>query len=248
MDYYIKLMKKHYLGEISNHPLLGKILPVDFNPLKTCSFNCYYCTLGKTTKMTIQREEFYPVQDIIKEIKSYLKQNDSPDYFFLTGSGEPGLYSKFGELARKIKEISPAIKLTAYSNASLLNDPDVRKDFCECDIMQFNLNAVMAEEFSRINQHHGQIKIKDVLEGLVKFKSEYTKPIWIHSIFGTNFNISEESIKELRDFIADYKPDKYIIRKFEKENDVEPLSDDIIRLIKSQMDTLNFECVYMGFD
>ncbi|MBY8990900.1 MAG: radical SAM protein [Candidatus Lokiarchaeota archaeon] len=241
-------MKKQYLGEIINHPLLGKILPVDFSPLKTCSFNCYYCSLGKTTNMTMQREDFYPVQDIIQEIDSYLTQNDYPDYLFLTGSGEPALYSKFGELARKIKERYPSIKLTAYSNASLLYDPEVRRDFYECDIMQFNLNSIIAEEFSRINQHHSQVKIGDVLDGLRKFKGEYTKPIWIHSIFGNKFNISEVNIKGLRKFIADFKPEKYIIRTFEKENDVEPLSDDTIKFIKSQMDSLNCECVYMGFD
>ncbi|MFX0154672.1 MAG: radical SAM protein [Candidatus Hodarchaeota archaeon] len=241
-------MKKQYLGEIIDHPLLGKLLPVDFSPLKTCSFNCYYCSLGKTTKMTMEREEFYPVHDILQEIESYLQQNDPPDTFFLTGSGEPALYLKFGELARKIKEKYPSITITAYSNASLLMDPEVRNDFCECDIMQFNLNAVNAEEFSRINQHHGQVRIDDVLEGLRKFKAESNKPIWIHSIFGDNFNISEKNIIGLRNFIAELNPDKFIIRKFEIKNDVEPLRDETINFIKTQMDSLNCECHYMGFE
>lgn len=241
-------MKKQYLSEIMDHPLLGKLLPVDFSPLKTCSFNCYYCSLGKTTKMTMERDEFYPVQDIFQEVDSYLQQNDPPDTIFLTGSGEPALYSKFGELARKIKEKYPSITITAYSNASLLTDPEVRKDFCECDIMQFNLNAVRSEEFQRINRHHGKVKIEDVLEGLKKFKAEFHRQIWIHSIFGENFNISKENIIRLRNFIADLKPDKYIIRKFEIENDVKPLRDETINFIKSQMESLDCECKYMGFD
>ena len=241
-------MKKQYLSEIIDHPLLGKLLPVDFSPLKICSFNCYYCSLGKTTKMTMEREEFYPVQDIFQEIDLYLQQNNPPDTIFLTGSGEPALYSKFGELARKIKEKYPYITITAYSNASLLTDPEVRKDFSECDIMQFNLNAVRTEEFQRINRHHRKVNIEDVLEGLKKFKAEFNKPIWIHSIFGDNFNITEENIIGLRNFITEFNPDKYIIRKFEIENDVKPLRDEKINFIKSQMDSLNCECHYMGFD
>jgi wyosine [tRNA(Phe)-imidazoG37] synthetase (radical SAM superfamily) len=237
-------MKKQYLSEIIDHPLLGKLLPVDFSPLKTCSFNCYYCSLGKTTKISMEREEFYPFQDIFQEIDVYLQKNELPDCIFLTGSGEPALYSKFGELARKIKEKYPSIKITAYSNASLLNDPEVRKDFCECDIMQFNLNAVNDDEFTRINQQHGKIKIEDVLEGLKKFKAEFDKPIWIHSIFANNFNISEGNIIGLRKFMEEINPDKYIIRKFEKENDVKPLSEETINFIKSQMDSLNCECIY----
>ncbi|NVM19078.1 MAG: radical SAM protein [Candidatus Lokiarchaeota archaeon] len=241
-------MKKQYLNDILDHPLLGKLLPVDFSPLKTCSFNCYYCSLGKTTNMTMEREEFYPVQDVFQEIDAYLQQNDPPDTIFLTGSGEPALFSKFGELARKIKEKYPTITITAYSNASLLTDPEVRKDFCECDIMQFNLNAVKAEEFRILNRHHGNVRIENVLEGLKIFKTESNKPIWIHTIFGDNFNISKENIIGLRNFISELKPDKYIIRKFEIENDVKPLSNETINFIRSQMDSLDCECKYMGFD
>ena len=241
-------MKKQYLSEIIDHPLLGKILPVDFNPLKICSFNCYYCSLGKTTKLSMEREEFYPVEEVFQEADSYLQQNDHPDTIFLTGSGEPALYSKFGELARKIKEKYPSITTTAYSNASLLTDPEVRKDFCECDLMQFNLNAVRSEEFKRINRHHGQVKIENVLEGLRKFRVEFNKTIWIHSIFGDNFNISEENITGLRNFIEEFNTDKYIIRKFEIENDVKPLRNETINLIKSQMESLSCECYYIGFD
>ncbi|NVM34479.1 MAG: radical SAM protein [Candidatus Lokiarchaeota archaeon] len=241
-------MKKKYLSEILDHPLLGKLLPVDFSPLKTCSFNCYYCSLGKTTKMSMEREEFYPVQDVFQEVDSYMQKNDHPDTIFLTGSGEPALYSKFGELARKIKKKYPSITITAYSNASLLTDPEVRKDFCECDIMQFNLNAVKAEEFRKLNRHHGNVKFENVLDGLKKFRTEFNKPIWVHSIFGDNFNISEENIIGLRNFISELKPDKYIIRKFEIEDDVKPLTDETINFIKSQMDSLDCECRYMGFN
>ena len=241
-------MKKPFLGAIIDHPLLGKLLPIDFSPLKTCSFNCYYCSLGKTTNMSMEREEFFPIKDIFQEIDLYLQHEDNPDFIFLTGSGEPALYSKFGELARKIKKNYPTIKLTAYSNASLLNDPGVRKDFCECDVMQFNLNAVKAEEYRRINRHHGSVRIEDVLKGMNKFKTEFKKPIWIHSIFGENFNTSKENIIGLRDFIAQFNPEKYIIRKFEKDNDVKPLSEETIKFLKSQMKSLNCECRYMGFD
>jgi wyosine [tRNA(Phe)-imidazoG37] synthetase (radical SAM superfamily) len=114
--------------------------------------------------------------------------------------------------------------------------------------MQFNLNAVRAEEFSQINRHHGKVKVDGVLEGIKKFKVEFDKPIWIHSIFGDKFNTSEENIIGLRNFIAELKPDKYVIRKFEIENDVKPLTDETINFIKSQMDSLDCECRYIGFD
>ena len=241
-------MKKEFLGTIEEHPLLGKMLAVDFSPLKTCSFNCYYCSLGKTTKMSMEREEFFPIDEIFQEIDSFLAQKELPDFIFLTGSGEPALYSQFGDLARKIKKKYPTIRITAYSNASLLNDPEVRKDFCECDVMQFNLNAVIAEEFRKINRHHGFVRIEDVLEGLKLFKTEFKKPIWIHTIYGENFNTSKENIIGLKDFIADFNPDKYIIRKFEKGDDVKPLSKETIKYIKRQMESLKCECVYPGFE
>ena len=37
---------------------LGRSLGVDLVPFKTCTYDCIYCQLGRTTKKTVERREW----------------------------------------------------------------------------------------------------------------------------------------------------------------------------------------------
>jgi len=114
-------MEYKFLKEITNALGCQNVLPVDFSPKKTCNHDCIYCGVGRTTKWTMERSEFYPIEDVFSEINKYIENNGIVEYILLTGSGEPALYSGFGELADKIREKFPSIGIIAYTNGSLLN-------------------------------------------------------------------------------------------------------------------------------
>ena len=48
---------------------LGLSLGVDIVPFKTCTLDCIYCQLGKTTGKTLERKEYVPVDDVLAELK-----------------------------------------------------------------------------------------------------------------------------------------------------------------------------------
>lgn len=48
---------------------LGKSLGIDPIPLKTCNWNCVYCELGRTRRLTTERGEYIPRQDILYEVQ-----------------------------------------------------------------------------------------------------------------------------------------------------------------------------------
>ena len=62
MDY------KYIYGPIPSRRL-GRSLGIAPVPAKTCNFSCVYCQLGRTDKMTLDRQMFYPVQDILTELR-----------------------------------------------------------------------------------------------------------------------------------------------------------------------------------
>jgi len=83
---------------------LGRSLGVDLVPHKTCTFDCIYCQVGRTTRKTIERREWVPLDEVIRQLETRL--STAPEYISISGSGEPTLYSRLGELIARIKEMT----------------------------------------------------------------------------------------------------------------------------------------------
>src|SRR3989339_1192555 len=98
-------IRKYVYGPVPSRRL-GRSLGVDLVPFKTCTYDCIYCQLGRTTNKTLVRKEYVPIKGIIREISDKLKSGDAPDYITLAGSGEPTLHNKIGELIDRIKKMT----------------------------------------------------------------------------------------------------------------------------------------------
>lgn len=196
------------------HPLLGSVVGVDFSPKKVCSFDCIYCGVGmNTTKKTMEREMFHPVGDVLEAIARHVEPHGTPDTFFLTGSGEPMLYSGFGEMVMALKEIYPGAALTVYTNGSLLDDPDVRREIALCDPIQGNLDTVNERTLVRLSRPHPEALLRDRLEGYRTLKGELTgQRLWLHGVFVKGESDGPEGLRTLGEVIAEIEPDLYIVR------------------------------------
>jgi len=64
---------------------------VDLIPPKTCSYDCLYCQIGKTTCKAIEPAAYVPVEAVIAELDETLAK-EKPDYVTFSGSGEPTLH------------------------------------------------------------------------------------------------------------------------------------------------------------
>ncbi|MEW6227849.1 MAG: radical SAM protein [Bacillota bacterium] len=80
---------------------LGLSLGVDVVPLKTCSFDCTYCQLGRTTCKTTQRGSFARIEEVVADLKLVLPQVRA-DYITFSGSGEPTLSLDLGKLIKEV--------------------------------------------------------------------------------------------------------------------------------------------------
>ena len=79
---------KYIFGPI-NSRRLGVSLGIDLLPFKTCSLDCIYCECGSTNKLTVERKEYVPTDDVLREIDEYLADSPALDYITFSGSGEP---------------------------------------------------------------------------------------------------------------------------------------------------------------
>ena len=89
---------------------LGLSLGIDLIPPKTCSFDCLYCQVGRTTKKTVNPEPFVSTTEVIGELEKRLLKG-VPDTITLAGSGEPTLHSEIDQVITSIKKMTFIIEI-----------------------------------------------------------------------------------------------------------------------------------------
>jgi wyosine [tRNA(Phe)-imidazoG37] synthetase (radical SAM superfamily) len=180
---------------------------VDLVPHKTCTFDCIYCQLGSCGETTTKRDEYAPLEEVVKEVCERLEDIEPPDYVTLGGSGEPTLHEAFGEIARRIRNCieTPICLLT---NGSLLHRPEVRADCRAIDLIVPSLDAPDAETYRRINRPDPAISFDMLVEGLVALRKEFEGRIWLEVFLLSGINDSDGHIEGFARLIERIQPDR----------------------------------------
>ena len=101
---------------------LGRSLGINNIPPKACSYSCIYCQVGPTRPTKIVPSEFYPPDQITKELQQHLeqvtKENERVDYLTFVPDGEPTLASRLSETIENLRPLG--IPIAIISNASLI--------------------------------------------------------------------------------------------------------------------------------
>jgi wyosine [tRNA(Phe)-imidazoG37] synthetase (radical SAM superfamily) len=147
-------------------------------PYKTCTYDCVYCQLGRTTNKTIERREYIAVEEILFELERKLSAGPVPDYISLAGSGEPTLNCRIGEMIDRIKSLT-RIPVAVLTNGSLLWMPEVRKALMNADLVLPSLDAGDGDLFGFVNRPHPQIEFQMMLDGLAEFTARFSNPVWL---------------------------------------------------------------------
>ncbi len=186
---------------------LGRSLGVDLIPYKTCSFDCVFCQLGRTTKKTLDRAEYVKVSEVCEELKSWFKEKNKADCVTLAGSGEPTLNSRFEDVIEFIKTHSE-LKCVVLTNGSTLCFPEVRKALCLADIVKVSLSCWDDGSFFKINRPHRCISFDALVEGEIKFREEYKGILLLEVFLIKGVNDRREDVKKIADLVERIKPDK----------------------------------------
>ena len=190
---------------------LGLSLGISLTPQKFCSFDCIYCQFGGTTVKTGERREYIDIREVFEELRLWLENNVSQSaglkYVTLSGSGEPTLNIKIGELITQIKKIT-AIPVAVITNASLLSDAAVRRQITQADLIAPSLDAATEAVFVKIDQPALGIKVEGIIDGLIKLRQEYRGQIWLEVMLVAGINDDIRHIKKLKEAIDRINPDR----------------------------------------
>jgi wyosine [tRNA(Phe)-imidazoG37] synthetase (radical SAM superfamily) len=187
---------------------LGVSLGIDLVPAKTCTYDCIYCECGKTTKLTVERKSYAPVDEILRELDEYLARKPQLDYITFSGSGEPTLHSGIGIIARHLKDHHPEYRVALLTNGSLFGDPAVRDDVKRIDVIIPSLDAATEATFRRIDRPSPCLSLDTIIGGLERLREEYAGQIWLEIFIVPDINDTDTEIAALNVAIKRIRPDK----------------------------------------
>jgi len=185
---------------------LGLSLGIDLIPPKTCTYDCLYCQVGRTTTQTIEPKEYAPLREVISEIERKLGKN-RPNAVTLAGSGEPTLHSGLDQVIAFIKEMTgtPIVLLT---NGSLFWMEAVRQRAKMADVIMPTLSSVIEDTFKTIHRPHPNLELRMVIDGLSKLRQIYKGQLHLEVVLLAGINDTDREVEGLKAVIDRICPDK----------------------------------------
>jgi wyosine [tRNA(Phe)-imidazoG37] synthetase (radical SAM superfamily) len=200
-------MNNYIFGPVPSRRL-GRSLGIDLVPYKTCSYDCIYCQLGRTTCKTIERKEWVPLDTVLSELERKLPLQ--PDYITLSGSGEPTLYSRLDELIDRIKGMTD-IPVAILTNGSLLWQDEVQHQLTAADLVIPSLDAGNPTAFHLVNRPHETLSFERMLSGLIAFRRHFHGQYWLEVLLVGAFTDFEPELAAIRACVAKIEPDRVLL-------------------------------------
>jgi wyosine [tRNA(Phe)-imidazoG37] synthetase (radical SAM superfamily) len=195
----------HVFGPVPSRRL-GLSLGVDLIPFKTCTFDCLYCEVGRTTSKVSEPKPLVPVRELVREISKKLL-NCKPDNITLAGSGEPTLHSRIHEVISSIKAITET-KVALLTNGSLFWKDEIRQRVLDADIILPTLSSAFEKTFRMIHRPCPGIELGSVIDGLERLREEYRGLLFLEIILLAGINDTEKEIVGLKTLIDRINPEK----------------------------------------
>jgi len=202
----MSIQRKYTFGPVPSRRL-GLSLGVDVIPNKLCSLDCVYCEVGITDKRGLARKEYLPANEILAEVKMVIAEYPQIDHITISGSGEPTLNSKIGDIIRGIKQMTK-VPVAVLTNGTLLDDPEVRRDLMEADIVSPSLDAISPDVFEKIDRPNPNLRIDTIIEGIKTFGKEYHGKLWMEILFVRGMNDHDDEVYKLKQVIDEIQPER----------------------------------------
>jgi wyosine [tRNA(Phe)-imidazoG37] synthetase (radical SAM superfamily) len=192
---------------------LGKSLGINNIPPKICTYSCVYCQVGKTCNLSIERKEFYKVEEIknqvSKKVEQLKKLKEKIDFLSFVPDGEPTLDINLGKEIESLKDFG--IPIAVITNGSLINSADVERDLSKADWVSIKIDAVSERIWKRVNRPHPDLSLKKILKGISEFSNKYKGSFNTETMLIDGINTDKKQINKIADFIGTLKIDKAYI-------------------------------------
>lgn len=207
---------------------------VDLVPFKTCTYDCVYCQLGRTTTKTVERRAYVSAEAILAEIRDKLASDPlGSDYIGVAGSGEPTLNSEIGQIIRGIKDIT-SVPVAVLTNGSLLWMAEVQDALMAADVVLPSLDAGNSRLFRRVNRPHPDISFEQMVDGLISFTKGFPGEVWLEVLLVAGVTGTRAEVEKIAALIDQVGPRRIQLNTVSRP----PVEESALSLSRSEMQSL----------
>ena len=243
----------HVYGPVPSRRL-GISLGIDPIPKLTCTFDCIYCQLGRNKRKVAHWSEldeagaeFPTPRELLREVEEALGRYEAIDCITVSGSGEPTLNPRLGELAELLRQKTD-IPLALITNSSLLIYDEVLETAKRFDLVLPTLDAGDQATFHWVNRPAPGFDIHEIAEAIRRLAIESGSPhlkVWLEVMVvksrgeGAKTNYNPDSIAKIIEKIKLISPHEVHLNTAVRppaEEWVEPLTPLELERVKLQME------------
>lgn len=225
----VECSRRHLYGPVRSRRL-GRSLGIDIVPYKVCSYDCVYCQLGRTTRLTSEPCRLLDPGPILDELKAWVDAGGQADYITFSGSGEPTLHSDLGRMIRAAKDMTD-IPIALITNGSLLDQDEILDAASAVDVLLPSLDAGTRQVFREVNRPADDIGFDNVIAGLYRAGRELSGKMWLEMMLVDGVNDSLDELGAMRAIINEVRTDKLQINTVERPS----RSGDVRRLSREKL-------------
>lgn len=187
---------------------LGRSLGINNIPPKSCTYSCRYCQVGPTRETEVAPRLFYKPVEIFKAVEQHLTQvkevGETVDYLTFVPDGEPTLDLRLSDSIDLLRPLG--IPIAVISNASLIWRDSVRQTLAKADWVSLKLDAIDDGVWKDINRPHASLNHESILEGMMRFATEYQGLLVTESMLLQGLNDSDQAARGLANFLDMLSP------------------------------------------
>jgi len=148
------------------------------------------------------------MEDVLDELRVWFKQHPAPTLDFITasGSGEPTLHIRFGDLFRFVRAETP-YKSLMLSNGTLFSLPEIRREAALADVVKISLHAWDQESFERTVRPHPSLRLEAILDGYRAFRDEFSGRLDLEVFIMPGMNDTPEQAERIATLARSFRPD-----------------------------------------
>lgn len=182
-----------------------KVLAIDIQPEKACIFNCIVCNRGKT-KYQCEWHDFGPVDEALEELHEKISK-EQPDLIEIYGQGDILTNVHLGEIVDDIHRLGLPVRL--ITNCYLLGIGEHMKVATSCEEVVGAFGIVEEEQFQKYHRPLPELEFtaEKQNESIIRFSQQYKGKFQLRVFLSDRFNVSDKSLKILKEAISQVKYD-----------------------------------------